>query len=88
MGDMGDFWNDVKEAGREAKQRRQNNAGGAVQRLQESGLEFTQFSEEHFRVYTRKGDKYFDYWPSTGRWRSQDMKKTGFNIAPLLKACQ
>lgn len=88
MGDMGEIFEAMREHNRERKQRQHAQVPHVLQRLEQSGLEFQKFSDEHYRVWTKNGRAWFDFWPSTGRFRSKDGKRTGFNIGPLLQACQ
>ncbi len=84
----GDIWEALKEWSKEKKAKRHGQVFPALEKLQKSGLKFKQFSPEHFRVWKRKDSgAYFDYWPSTGRWRSHTGAREGFMIRPLIRAC-
>lgn len=76
----------VKE--KRAKRRASMPLGRAQAILVAEDLCFAVLSPEHVRVWPgpEKGGEYLDYWPSTGRWRSKDGKRHGFNIGRLVKA--
>lgn len=85
MGDVGDYWNDYREYKREHKRknarRDAERVDACVRELSVRGFDVVRFSEHHYRV-----DGRFDYWPTTGRWRSLDGKLTGSMLRPLLRA--
>ena len=82
MGDMGDYWRDVKPILRERKAKRQRQAPRAIEKLHDSGLTVQRLSYHHFRV-TGKNRVTYDYWPSTGLWIGKDGSR-GYNIDKLL----
>lgn len=53
----------------------------AISTLVRRGFRVVRFSEHHYRV-----EGQFDYWPSTGKWRSMDGRKQGRNLEPLIRA--
>jgi hypothetical protein len=78
----------IKE--RRAKRRAQMPLAKAQAILVSEDLCFTVLSPEHIRVWPRGDvkDAYMDYWPSTGRWRSKDGSRHGFNIDRMVKAAK
>lgn len=60
---------------------RAQRVDAAVTTLVQRGFRVVRFSEHHYRVEHR-----FDYWPSTGLWRSMDGKQEGHNLDPLIRA--
>ena len=83
MGDVGDYWRDHKEHKREVKARQVAAIPKALALLDEAGVSYRQFSEEHYRVAER-----FDWWPSTGRWRAIEGSAKGFKVRSLIRAVQ
>lgn len=85
MGDVGDYWNEHREYKRQKRREEApkiaRQVDACVTKLVERGYEVIRFSEHHYRV-----DGRFDYWPSTGRWRSMDGTQSGSMLQPLLKA--
>jgi hypothetical protein len=72
MGDVGDFWNDVRAANRAAglpsrRKRRQRAEPPTKQEMREyAAAGFRQCSEWHWQ--RRLGDDVVDWWPSTSKW--------------------
>lgn len=59
MGDMGDYFRDVRE---ESKERKERNRMGATEALVTNGVPFTDHNNGIHLVV----DSRIDYWPSTG----------------------
>ncbi len=86
MGDMADDFDAMRQHRWEQKQRKHDQVPYVMKRLENSGLKVDKFSEEHYRVWHKDGQRYFDFWPSTGRWRDENGNKEGFRIGPLIRA--
>lgn len=84
MGDIGDYWREHKEYAKTQKLKRRNKGFSVVSELDKAGIEYYQLSEEHYRIPMT--NFFFDWWPSTGKWRSKDGKQSGYNVRPLIKA--
>lgn len=67
MGDMGEYFNDVRKAGQEKRAR---NREQSPELLKASGIAFEAFNGgAHLRV--EHNDMWADFYPGTGRWRIQ-----------------
>lgn len=86
MGDVGDYWREHKEYVKEQKQKHRSKASMAMQEVNKSGLDYRELSNEHFRVSLT--NDWFDWWPSTGYWKSKDGKQTGYGVFKLIKAAK
>jgi len=83
MGDVGDYWREHKEYKRKVKAQQVAAIPKALAMLDEAGISYRRFDMEHYRVAER-----FDWWPSTGRWKSLDGKTRGFKVRGLIRAIQ
>lgn len=83
MGDMGEFWRDVKpELKKESQEKRANNLMQSLALLEQNAIPYNQLSPTHVRV------KNHDYWPSTGLFINILTKRRGrgiFNLIKILK---
>lgn len=84
MGDLGDYWRDVKEHRQKVKAKRQAAMPNPNKLLNELGASFEvkNYGEHYIVEY---GDIIVDYWPSTGYWKVRKLGHTGYNIRPLVK---
>lgn len=73
MGDVGDYWRDVKEANAAARRERQKNATDALDRLRSElgvlGIVLLTPAETHWQFLTKEGRLVGDYWPTTQKAR-------------------
>ena len=76
MGDMGDYYNDLKEA---SKQKKIENLSSSLQLLEDNNIRFQKFSNTHIRI----GD--YDFWPSTGLFRNIKTNKSGRGVFNLMR---
>lgn len=73
MGDMGDYWRDVKQHFREKKHKHDNavfSSGLGVMRksIEAEGLRVVELGQQHppqWRISADNG-KFVDFWPTTG----------------------
>lgn len=77
MGDMGEFYNDLREIG---KEKRNNNYNKSIELLKAKGIEF-EFKDTYHLVV---GD--YNYWPSTGLYIHKKTKKRGRGVFNLIKS--
>ena len=92
MGDMGDFWRDVKEARKEEKDKFQTEVLPNLLKLLDNYPKELKYEVknggEHYivEVNTERGLQKADLWPSTGKWIVRNKKKTnGRGIKNLIK---
>lgn len=91
MGDVGDYWRDVKDDMKaESKARRRHNREHSAGILRQAGVPFTEHNGgAHLFVTGARGIA--DFWPGTGKWilRSPDPRGghclTGRGVRNLLK---
>ena len=82
MGDMGDFWRDVKAA---QKEKRAQNLAQSTELLKEHGVSF---ESKNFGVHlVVNGGTHgpIDFWPSTGLWIVRSSGKRTRGVKRLLK---
>lgn len=84
MGDMGDYWRDVKPILKEKRQKHVANSGkGIPARLLNEGLTFEVYeATKQFAIHA-PGET-VDYWATTGTWIFRKSKKRGRGIGSLL----
>ncbi len=77
MGDVGEFWADVKPGMiEESKERRANNRESSAKILEEKGFKFeTKNGGAHLIV--KRGAMVADFWPGTGKWIIRPSKAPG-----------
>lgn len=83
MGEIGEYWRDMKEARREKRAEFEASVGMPTekfyaQQVSDAGFKIVQLSEHHYRV----GD--FDFWPSTGKFMNRKTKRLGRGVSRLL----
>lgn len=82
MGDIGDFWRDVKpEMKKDSERKKERNRKNALTLL-----------DKHLVPYEVKNggihlvvDNHIDYYPTTGKWTCREEKRQGRGIFGLLK---
>lgn len=76
MGDMGEYWADVKPHLKEQRrERRAHNTDCSTSLLRQRGITFESKNNGHHLVI-RRGLHAFDFWPSGGLWHYRTPKKT------------
>lgn len=81
MGDMGEVFNAMREAG---KQKRARNRDSSPQILTSAGIEYDDLNcGYHLKVHHK--DKVADFWPGTGKWIDRETKHTGRGVKPLIR---
>lgn len=85
MGDMGDYWHDVRPAMvKESQQRRASNRERSAALLQFNGIPFeSKNGGAHLIVYSQKAT--YDFWPGTGLWQERGSTATGRGVRSLVK---
>ena len=87
MGDVGDYWRDVKDyQQKESRKRKRGNFVRSVMRLDERGIKYEIKDGIHF-IITHEGEKY-DFWPTTGKFYVRSKKKYGRGVFNLLKVLE
>lgn len=84
MGDMGDFWRDVKAAGQE---RRANNRTNGAATLKAKGIEFTE-KNGGAHLIVKAGERTVDYWPGTGLWVVRGQPASRYGLRGLIQFCK
>ena len=82
MGDMGDYFRDMKEA---SKTQRELNRNNALKVLQENDINFlTKNNGAHLIVSNSDNTEIIDYWPGTGKWISRGTCKKHHGLKELV----
>lgn len=83
MGDMGDYWRDVKPFLKERRSQHVNNMGkSAIRNVEGLGYKYIHYENNHqFAISTPKG--IIDYWGTTGTWIERKTKKRGKGLHSL-----
>lgn len=87
MGDMGDYWRDVKPGLAEiSKQKRAANRQNGAARLAAAAIQFESKNDGAHLIVQGPG-YVVDYWPGTGKWITRGCRftLTGRGIARLIK---
>tara|TARA_R110000744_G_scaffold228_3_gene889 strand:+ start:7034 stop:7288 length:255 start_codon:yes stop_codon:yes gene_type:complete len=82
MSDIGDYWNEIRDAGREKKQL---NYKSSVATLNSENISYKKLSDSHLRLNN------YDFWPSTGLFIHIGTKKRGrgvFNLINIIKKAE
>lgn len=83
MGDMADYWKDVKPFLKERRQSHVERMGGAANKnIAKLGYPYTHYPSNHqFAIETNKG--VIDYWGTTGTWIDRQSRKRGKGLHSL-----
>lgn len=85
MGDMGEYWRDVKPFLKEqSRKKRASNQENSTAILRATGVKFEQ-KNNGVHLIVKHNDKVVDFWPSTGRFICRSRKKDDFGVFNLLK---
>lgn len=86
MGDMGEYWNDVKpELKRRSRAKRADNRKSGASELFCRRIPFLKKNDgAHLIVLPEHSQLRLDYWPGTGLWRTYWGSKEGRGIGSLL----
>ena len=79
MGDMGDYWRDVRPAiQEESRKKRASNRESSAKMLAAAGIAFEAKNEGAHLIVTANG-RTVDFWPGTGLWieRGASRQKRG-----------
>jgi len=87
MGDMGDFWKDVRPQMEKASRikRAQNRKRGETELFQRAVPFLKKNAGAHLIVHPEDSKLRCDYWPGTGLWRAYFGTKDGRGIESLLR---
>lgn len=85
MGDMGEYWRDVKPILKERREKHVKRMGTSANRnIEKLGYPYTHHESNHqFAIETPKG--IVDYWGTTGTWIDRKTKKRGKGLHGLRK---
>lgn len=83
MGDMGDYWRDLKPELKKRREKHVKSMGtSALRNVEKLGFPFTHYESNHqFAIETNKG--IVDYWGTTGTWMHRRSVKRGRGLASL-----
>lgn len=85
MGDMGDYWHDVRPAMvKESQQRRASNRERSAALLQFNGIPF-ESKNGGAHLVVQGGKAVIDFWPGTGLWQERGSTATGRGVRSLVK---
>lgn len=85
MGDVGDYWRDVKEFRKEKKDA--YRAGQMKEDIRAVMNAFAHIEEKNYGehlIVTSNRAKTIDYWPSTKRWIVRRGRAKGYDVKSLL----
>lgn len=84
MGELGDYWRDIKAHKKEMAAERAANAEKAIARVEAEGYILQEFNNgNHLKVYDTEMNFYADWWPTTGTFRMKNGKRGGGAISLL-----
>lgn len=85
MGDMAEYWKDVKPYLKERRTQYVNRMGNSsLKNVAALGFEFKHYPNNHqFAINTPKGT--IDYWGTTGTWTDRKTKRRGKGLHSLRK---
>lgn len=83
MGDMGEYWRDIKPVLKEKHKKHVARMGNSTSKnIERLGYPFTHYPENHqFAIETEKG--VIDYWGTTGTWIVRKTRKRGKGLHSL-----
>lgn len=82
MGELGEFWRDVKKNKKEEREKRKaSNYLNGIKILEDYKVSYEQQKNRLHLVV----EEQIDYWPSTGKYIIRKTKKKGRGIFNLLK---
>lgn len=84
MGDMGDYWRDVRPAMQEeSRQKRASNRESSAKMLTAAGVAFETKNEGAHLIVTANGHT-VDFWPGTGLWIERGTTKQKRGVRRLI----
>ncbi len=84
MGDMGDYWRDVRPAMQEeSRQKRASNRESSAKMLTAAGIAFETKNEGAHLIVTANG-RTVDFWPGTGLWIERGTSKQKRGVRRLI----
>ena len=82
MGDMGDIFNDLREA---TRQRRASNTTNSAAMLQAAGVVFHSSNGGAHLIVQAGAAHTIDFWPSTGLWMVRKQKTRHGGVRKLIQ---
>lgn len=79
MGDIGDYWRESRQHGKNVKRTRLATAGRVFRKLK---VNYSVFTESHWRIFYEGRE--IDFWPTTSSWRVSDENETQYGLKKLL----
>lgn len=84
MGDMGDYWRDVRPAMQEeSRQKRASNREASAKMLTAASIAFETKNEGAHLIVTAHG-RTVDFWPGTGLWIERGTSKQKRGVRRLI----
>lgn len=84
MGDMGDYWRDVRPTMQEeSRQKRASNRESSAKMLAAAGIAFETKNEGAHLIVTANG-RTVDFWPGTGLWIERGTSKQKRGVRRLI----
>jgi len=84
MGDMGDYWRDVRPSMKEENQKkRAGNRESSAKMLTAAGIAFETKNEGAHLIVTESG-RTVDFWPATGLWIERGTAKQKRGVRCLI----
>ena len=88
MGDMGDYWQDVRPAMiKESQRKRASNRAYSALTLSNLGVVF-ESRNDGAHLIVQGLSSVIDYWPGTGLWRERGSVATGRGVKSLVARAQ
>lgn len=85
MGDMGDYWRDVRPTMQEeSRQKRESNRESSAKMLTAAGIAFETKNDGAHLIVTASG-RTVDFWPSTGLWIMRGTNERRRGVRHLIK---
>lgn len=85
MGDVGDYWNDVKEYYKEKKNLyRSGKMKEDISLVVNNSAHIEEKNGGEHLIVTAENGRVIDYWPSTKRWISRRYKGKGYDTQSLV----
>lgn len=85
MGDMIDYFRDIKEVRR---QKRAENRESSQALLCKAGVQFTSQNNEAHLIVTTDGGHAIDFWPGTGLWIMRGSTQRHRGVRKLIAFCK
>jgi len=88
MGEMGEFWRDMKGVVKQrSKDKRWSNYDSNKKTLQQKGIAFIEKPNGHFIILNKDGMPTHDFWATTGLIIERKTKRRSRGIRNLIRFC-